>query len=152
MAEIVKLTKSDVSAIAKAKADRNGGQVYPWKEWFDGQARILREGDRDDNNKLIPGGDPRDFLQPSAYMPAKFKTAARAHYKVLEVLSTVLPDGTKLKNAYLLKARDMNPQERTAEDAQRVIDRAAAKMKRDAKKTASKPATQVVPPVPPAHS
>lgn len=133
-----------------------GGLKYPWDDWFNNQPWIIERSDGPESEvgSVIEGRETvrRDYNVPIEGMPPKLKTAARRRYKVFTVLQRTDPahkDGRKLPNGgYCIQTRDMTVAERKEEDALREEEKKELKKKLLAKRNASKPVTQVVPPVP----
>lgn len=131
MAKVVKLPKGKEFSFS---AGAGGATKYPWDEWFkvkDGEEHgdiIMLERDDGDTKK--------DFDVDVDAMPAKIKTAARRRYKVVQI-SRRDCDGKKLENAVIIRARNMTPDERTAEDMARAEEKAEAKAKREAEANGS---------------
>ena len=128
MAKQVKLAKGKEFVFART------AQVgkYPWDQWLDGSLLLLERSDvADGTNKLKDGGEKRDFEVDTDAMVAKLRTAARRRFKVVQV-SKKDADGTKLKDALIIKARDMDAAERLAEEQRRAELKAAGAEETDA--------------------
>lgn len=110
---------------------------YAWDEWFNGHLLLLERSSGSENDKgtIVDVSEKRDYEVPTDAMPPKIKTAARRRYKVVQV-SRVDADGTKLKDALIIKARDMNADERQDEDILRAEEKAELKDKKAAKRNA----------------
>lgn len=123
MARVVKLPKNKEFSFTSGSVGK-----YPWDEWFktndEGHGELLMlEQDEGDTKK--------DYDVDTDAMPAKIKTASRRRYKVVQI-SRRDADGKKLENAIIIKAREMNTDERAAEDILRAEEKEAAKAKREA--------------------
>jgi len=86
-----------------------GGTKYPWDEWFSGDLLLLEKS---------TDGEKKDFDVDVDSMPPKIKRAARCRYKIVQI-SRLDPDGNKLADSLIMKARDMTTEERVAEDRRR---------------------------------
>lgn len=113
MAKPIKLAKN------KEFTFKSGGggtaSKYDWNSWFDGQLWQLTK---------TTEAEKGDFDVDVDAMPPKIKTAARRRYKVVQI-SRLDADGVKLTDAVIIKARDMTPEEHTAEDLKRAEEKAA---------------------------
>lgn len=116
-------------------ATGSGAVKYPWGEWFSGELlEIERSVPTDepdavnDKGTIVKIKTKGDYEVPTGAMLPKTKTAARARYKVCG-MSRVDAKGKRLKDSIIIQARDMTPEERIAEDAQRVLDKMRANMK-----------------------
>lgn len=131
------------------QSSKGGGTAskYAWDEWFSGKLILIERSEGPENAKgTIEDGTEttkRDYGVPTNAMGPKIATAARARYKVCQVGRTNF-DGSKLKDALVLQARDMTPDERVAEDILRAEEKDAAKAKKAAAK-ATPPATAPAP-------
>lgn len=127
MAQKVKLSKGKEFNFAAAKTQAS---KYPWDEWFNGDLLMLEQsvGTKDEKGTVVEVTEKRDFEVATDAMPAKLKTAARRRYKVVQI-SKRDADGNKLDNALIIKARDMDTQERQDEDLLRAEEREARKAK-----------------------
>lgn len=99
---------------------------YPWDEWFNGDLLLLErsEGPANDKGTVEHPTTARDYGVPQNAMPPKIHTAARRRYKVVQI-SRVDADGVRLANhGLIIKARDMTPDERSAEDLLRAEEKA----------------------------
>lgn len=109
------------------------GAKYPWDEWFNGDLLMLERHDGPENEKGTIEDDKattkRDYGVPNNHMLPKIHTAARKRYKVCQI-SRYDADGKRLKNALIIRARDMNTEERMAEDILRAEEKAKAKAKK----------------------
>ncbi len=133
MASKVKLAKGKTFQFSTTGS--GGAAKYPWAEWFCGDLLMLERSTPTDepdavNDKgtIVKVQDKKDYEVPTTAMFPKTKTAARNAYKIVQ-MSSRDADGKKLKDAIIIQARDMTPEERTAEDAQRVLDKMRASMK-----------------------
>lgn len=141
MAKPIKLGKGKEFTFAPAGG---GGQAskYPWDEWFatddQGQGKLLlleqSEGTKDEKGTVTGVTSKKDYEVDTNAMPAKLKTAARRRYKVVQV-SRRDADGNKLVDSIIIRARDMDDDERTAEDLLRAEEKAEADAKRKAGKS-----------------
>lgn len=111
---------------------------YPWDEWFNGGLLLLERSSGTENDKgtIVEITEKRDYEVPTDAMPPKIKTAARRRYKVVQV-SRVDADGHKLKDALIIKGRDMTPEERQEEDMLREQEKQELKAKKAAKRAES---------------
>ena len=121
MAKQIKLSKGKEFTFTSG----GGGQStkYPWDEWFSGTLLLLERSTVAEDGTVI---EAKDFDVERDAMPAKIKTAARRRYKVVQI-SKKDTDGNKLIDALIIKARDMTPDERAAEDLERAEEKAARK-------------------------
>lgn len=114
-----------------------GGQPskYNWDEWFNGSLLMLErsvvEKDAQGNDVKDANDKPvvtekRDYDVETNFMPGKLKAAARKRYKVVQI-SRLDPDGNRLVDALIIKARDMDANERAAEDLLRAEEKEARK-------------------------
>lgn len=131
MAKQVKLTKGKEFQFNVA-----GGRdvtKYPWDEWFDGRLIMLERSSGGENEKgtIVDVTEKRDYEVPTNGMPPKIHTAARRRYKVVQI-SRLDPDGNRLKDALIIRARDMTPEERVEEDLLRAEEKEEAKAKKSA--------------------
>lgn len=110
---------------------------YEWDTWFNGELWLLEqsEGVKDEDGTVVEVTHKKDYEIRTNWMPAKIKLAARKRYKVVQ-LSRLDADGNKLGDAIILKARDMDEQERAEEDRLRVEEKAEFKRKKAEKKAA----------------
>lgn len=124
MAKTVKLkggkTADDLFAASVA------GTKYPWDDWF--------KTDENGNGPILlleknEGDTVKDFDVEVDAMPAKIRTAARRRYKVVQIARRDA-DGQKLENGLMIRARNMTPAERTAEDELRAEEKEAAKARK----------------------
>lgn len=108
---------------------------YPWDEWFDGRLIMLERSSGTENDKgtIVEVTEKRDYEVPTNGMPPKIHTAARRRYKVCQI-SRVDPDGHRLKDAFIIKARDMTPEERQDEDLLRIEEKQELADKKAAEK------------------
>ena len=104
---------------------------YPWDEWFDGRLIMLERSSGAENDKgtIVDITEKRDYEVPTNGMPPKIHTAARRRYKVVQI-SRLDPDGNRLKDALIIRGRDMTPEERQEEDLLRAQEKEAAKAKK----------------------
>lgn len=126
MAREFKLAKGKTYAFKPANA---GAQVsrYAWDEFFNGKLILIERSDVDADNNLLKGPDgkpvaKRDFEVDVQAMIGKIKHAARKRYKVVQI-GRHDADGSRLKDALVLQARDMDKDERAAEDVLRAEER-----------------------------
>lgn len=100
-----------------------GGELkYPWDEWFDGSLYLIERSSGPENEKgtIESPTEARDFGVSVNAMVPKLHTAARRRYKVVQI-SRHDADGNHLKvshphGALIIKARDMNEEERAEEN------------------------------------
>lgn len=104
---------------------------YPWDEWFDGSLYLLERSEGPENEKgtIESPTVPKDFGVSVNAMVPKLHTAARRRYKVVQI-SREDADGARLKNALIIRARDMTDEEKVAEDVLRAEEKEAAKLRR----------------------
>jgi hypothetical protein len=133
MAKPVKLAKGKEFNFSVSKG---AVSKYPWDEWFSGELLLLErsEGTEDEKGTIIEPTEKRDYEVLTDAMPPKIKTAARRRYKVVQV-SRMDPNEKKLKDALIIKARDMSPQECQDEDILRAEEKEVLKAKKAAKRT-----------------
>lgn len=98
---------------------------YPWDAMFNGDLNVLVKGE--------------DYDVDTAHMIPKLKTAARRRYKIVEV-STRDHKGDKLEDMLIIRARDMNEQERADEDAKRAQEKVNRAEARESEETAAEAA------------
>lgn len=129
MAKQVKLGKG--KEFSFAQAPKGGVAKYPWDEWFDGSLLMLErsEGPENDKGTIEEPTVAKDYGVPTNAMVPKLHTAARRRYKVCQI-SRMDADGKRLKDALIIRARDMTPEERAEEDALRIEEKAKAKAKK----------------------
>lgn len=140
MAKQVKLGKGKEFSF---KTTKSGGESkYDWDGWLNGDLLLLEqsEGDKDDKGTVINITVKKDYEVDTNAMPPKLKVAARKRYKVVQI-SRLDADGHKLKNALIIKARDMDANERDAEDVQREIDKENLAQRKAGKATSDNGAT-----------
>lgn len=115
---------------------------YPWDSWFDGGLLLLERssGQEDDKGTITEVSEKRDYEVLTDAMPPKIKTAARRRYKVVQV-SRVDVEGNKLKDALIIKGRDMTPEERVEEDMLRADEKTEAIQRRKDKRAGDKAST-----------
>lgn len=108
----------------------SGGSTtkYPWDQWFNGDLLMLERSEGPENAKgtIDVPTVAKDYGVPTDAMLPKIKTAARNRYKVCEI-SRKDADGHRLKDALIIRGRDMTPSERIAEDEHRAEEKATAK-------------------------
>ena len=135
MAKAIKLAKGREFTFAPT----GGGQAskYPWDEWFSPDLKvfpgglILLErsvGKENDKGTIEDITEKKDFEVSVDAMVPKLKTAARRRYKVVQI-SRRDADGNRLVESLILRAHDMTPEERQAEDILRAEEKAARKEK-----------------------
>ncbi len=130
MAKAVKLGKGKEFTFKQT----TGGAAeskYPWDEWFNGSLLMLErsEGTSNDKGTIEVPVVKKDYEVSNDAMPAKLKTAARRRYKVCQI-SRLDADGHRLKDALIIQARDMTPEERQDEDIMRAEEKEAGKERR----------------------
>lgn len=146
MPKPVKLARGKEFSFAKGSAATT---KYDWRGWFNPDPKLYPNGmvliqrsvvKKDDkgNDLLDAEGnvqveEKRDYDVPNDAMPAKIRTAARRHYKVVAI-SRKYADGTPLVDEFVLVPRDMTAEECTEEDRLRAEEKAA---KKAAKKAAT---------------
>jgi hypothetical protein len=130
----VKLAKGREFTFAAPKRGGGPEPKYPWEEWFSGELLLLEQsvGQADDKGNITTISEKRDYECPTTQMLSKIKAAARRSYKVVQI-SRKDVDGKPLGEALIIKARPMTDEERQAEDALRIEEKAkAAKAKKAA--------------------
>ncbi len=121
------------------KASKGGAAVqkYDWDTWFNpdltkfpGGLVLLEQSDgtKDAKGTVVDVTRKGNYEVDTDAMPPKIKTAARKRYKVV-LISRLDGDGQKLKDAIIIKARDMTPDEKTAEDLRRAEEKAEKEAK-----------------------
>src|SRR4051812_38905260 len=122
MAKLVKLPRG--KEFQFRPSNRGGGSRYEWEKWFDGQTWLLEQslGEKNEQGAVVKVTEKRDYEAPNVWMPSKVKLAGRKRYKVVQV-SRLDADGQKLEGAIIIKARDMDADERAAEDLLRAEER-----------------------------
>lgn len=132
MAKQVKLSKGKEFNFNVSKT---GTTKYPWDEWFTGNLLMLEQssGEADDKGTIVAIIEKRDYEVNTDAMPPKLKTAGRRRYKVVQV-SRRDADGNKLVNALIIKARNMDTEEREAEDMLRAEEKAELVQRRKDKR------------------
>lgn len=106
------------------------GTKYPWDEWFSGKPPMILI-ERHDGPETAKGTIPdeaattkRDYGVPTNAMHPKIKTAARRRYKIVDVYRRD-HEGNRLENGGLiLVPRNMDADERVAEDVLRAEEKA----------------------------
>ena len=133
MAKQVKLKKNAEFTFSASKGGMSA--KYPWDEWFNGDLLLLeRSVEKDDGqggqvkdaDGNIVFSEKKDYEVAKEMMVPKLKTAARRRYKVVQT-SRKDADGNRLVNALIIRARDMDTDERTAEDLLRAEEKDAKK-------------------------
>jgi hypothetical protein len=129
MAKTVKLAKGKEFSFEKMSA----ASKYPWEEWLKGELLMLERssGEEDEKGTITTVTAKRDYEVSTDAMPPKIKTAARRRYKHVDI-SRRDADGAKMENAIIIRARDMTPDERQAEDELRAEEREAKKARASA--------------------
>lgn len=127
MPKEVKMSKGREFVFKTAK----GGAMsrYDWAGWFatdeKGQGKLLlleqSAGEKNDKGDVVKVTAKKDYDIHTEAMPPKIKSAARKRYKVVQI-SRFDADGKKLKDALIIKARNMTPEERVEEDLRRAQD------------------------------
>lgn len=124
MAQKVKLAKGQEFVFSSGKA--GGVSKFPWDEWLNGDLLLIEqsEGPKDDKGNTIEETmtAKKDYEVSTDFMGPKLKTAARRRYKICEV-SRRDHAGRRLGNALIIRARDMTPEERVAEDILRAEEK-----------------------------
>jgi hypothetical protein len=138
MAKPVKLPKNKEFTFTPAGGG-GGVSKYPWDEWFNGELLML---ERDELNEDGTTKVKKDYDVDTNTMPAKIKTAARKRYKVVQI-SKKDHEGKKLVDSLIIKSRDMDSDERAAEDVLRAEEKQAREeAKADEKASANGAATE----------
>ena len=111
---------------------------YDWAAWLNGDLLLIEqsEGDKDDKGNVIKVTVKKDYEVNTRAMPGKVKFAGRKKYKIVEV-STRDHTGAKLADSLIIRARDMDADERVAEDLLRAEEKVKAEERRKAQKIAS---------------
>jgi hypothetical protein len=101
---------------------------YPWDAWFSGKLLMIERSEGPENEKgtIEAPTLEKDFGVRVDAMVPKIHTAARRKYKVVQI-SRKDHDGKKLKDALIIKARDMMFDERQEEDLLRQQEKEDAK-------------------------
>lgn len=131
MAREIKLKKGQEFTF-KQPSGAGGETKYPWQDWFSGKLLLLERSTFNQDGSVL---EKRDFEVETNHMPPKIKTAARRHYKAVEI-SRRDADGNRLEDALIIRARDMTDDERAAEDLLRAEEKEELVARRNAKKTA----------------
>lgn len=143
MAKAVKLAKGKEFTFTSAGAGQPS--KYPWDEWFNpdpksfsnGLVMLERsEGTEDEKGTIVTVTEKRDYEVSNDAMVPKIKTAGRRRYKVVQV-NRLDADGNKLENALIIRARDMTPDERIAEDILRAEEKESQQARKDKEKAAA---------------
>lgn len=118
MPKQVKLARGREFAFKAGKAGRES--KYDWDAWLKGDLLQIEQsvGEKDEDGNVVEVTEKKDYEVRTEAMPGKLRSAARRRYKVVQV-SRLDADGHPLKNALIIQARDMTPDERTAEDLRR---------------------------------
>lgn len=130
----IRLTDTGNEILIQVRRAGGGATKYPWDEWFapehnkDGE-QVHEDGSSPlwelERDVTVDGKvQKRDFDVKVEAMPAKIKRAARCRYKIVQI-SRFDPDGNKLADSLIIKARDMTTEERVAEDLRRAQEKAA---------------------------
>lgn len=129
MAKQVKLAKGQEFTFETPKA--GGESKHPWDEWLNGDLLMLEQstGKQNEYGAIIEVDEKKDFEVAMGQMPNRLKQAARKRYKVVQV-SRKDAKGNRLKNALIIKARDMDAAERIEEDRLRAEEKEAKKAKK----------------------
>lgn len=140
MAKLVKVPKGKEFQFKPSRSGGGNGK-YNWDEWLNGQTWMLEQsvGDKNDIGGVENVTEKRDYDIPTNYMPAKLKLAARKQYKVVQISRTDI-DGERLKDALIIKARDMDADERAGEDLLRAEEKSQAEAKKASKSKKDKSA------------
>lgn len=128
MAKPVKMPKGKEFDFGAASSSVSA--KYPWDEWFNGSLLMIERSEGPENAKgtiEVPTLE-KDYGVPTDAMIPKLHTAARRRYKVVQI-SRKDHDGKKLKDALIIKARDMMFDEKAAEDQLRQEEKEDAKTK-----------------------
>jgi hypothetical protein len=118
----LKMAKGKEYTFKTAKAAQS---KYPWDEWFNGKLNLIERsvGPENDKGTIEEPTEAKDYGVPTDAMPPKIKVAARRRYKVCQIGRTDA-DGSRLVDALIIRARDMNAEERAAEDLLRAEEKA----------------------------
>ena len=143
--EVIRTTRGGTNTREVLVTTAKGGtqSKYPWDDWFapeldkdrkqvhdDGRGvLLLLERDLFNDDGTLADRGKRDFDVAVNAMPAKLRTAARKRYKVCEI-SRLDPDGKRLVDSLIIRARDMTPDERVAEDLKRTEEAEENKARR----------------------
>ena len=132
MAKQVKLPKGKEFVFKAAKGGAKDSR-YDWDAWLNGDLLLLERsiGKEDDKGTVVEVEHRRDFEVSVNAMIGKLKSAARRRYKVCQ-FSKLDADGKKMKDALIIRARDMSPEERVGEDKKRKEERAKRAAKEEA--------------------
>lgn len=129
MAKPVKLAKGREFQF---KSGRGGAlSKYDWDAWFNGDLLLLEQstGDKDNLGNVVSVDKKADYDVSTNTMPGKLKFAARKRYKVVQI-SRVDADGNNLENSIIVRARDMNADEKMEENRKRAEEKAAREAKK----------------------
>ena len=129
MAQKIKLKKGQEFEFKERAV--GGVLKYPWDEWFDGSLYILERSEGPENEKgtIEVPTVAKDFGVSVNAMIPKLHTAGRRRYKVVQI-SRNDEHGNRLKNALIIRARDMSEEERLAEEQLRAEEKEAARERR----------------------
>lgn len=134
MAKIVKLPKNREFHFATqggAKQSR-----YDWDSWFNGDLLLLEQstGLKDEETgEVVEVEQKKDFEVPTDRFPMVIRQAAQRRYKIVQI-SSLDADGKKLQDAFIIRARDMNDEERVKENERRAKHKEYQKSRKAAKK------------------
>lgn len=137
MAKEVKVAKGKEFVFKAAKGGRGGGESrYDWDNWLGGKLLMLEQsvGVKGEKGEVV--GEPdekKDFEVSVNEMVGKAKTAARQRFKIVQI-SRFDADGHALKDALIIKARDMDEDERAAEELRRAEQKERNAAKREERK------------------
>ena len=106
------------------QATGGGESKYPWNEWLNGDLLLIEQshGEKDNKGNVVTVSQKKDYEVDTNSMPGKLKSAARRKYKVVQI-SRLDADGHRLKDSLIIRARDMNEDERQAEDLLRAEEK-----------------------------
>lgn len=137
MAKEVKVPKGKEFVFKAAKGGRGGGESrYDWDNWLNGKLLMLEQsvGTKGEKGEIV--GEPeekKDFEVSVNEFVGKAKTAARQRFKVVQV-SRFDADSQPLKDAVIIKGRDMNDDERAEEELRRAEQKERNAVRREQRK------------------
>lgn len=129
MPKPIKLGKGKEFAFARTKGAAQA--KYAWDEWFNPDPKHFpnglvlleqSEGKKDEKGNVVEVKVKKDYEVSTDSMPGKIKFAGRKRYKVVEI-SRRDADGAKLVDSLIIRARDMTPDEKVAEDKLRAEEK-----------------------------
>lgn len=136
VAKEIKLPKGKEFTFKQAKGGRAAESRYDWDNWLSGKLLLLEQstGTKGEKGEIV--GEPeekKDFEVSVNEFVGKAKTAARQRFKVVQV-SRFDADGAPLKDAVIIKARDMDDDEKAAEELRRAEQKERNAARREERK------------------